>query len=58
MLTVSGKKPRDSRNPHRRPVRTPGMAVLTATKNQWRTKSESRFSSALDGARMPGDRKP
>jgi hypothetical protein len=29
------------------------MAVLTATKNQWRTKSESRFSSALDGARMP-----
>jgi hypothetical protein len=29
------------------------MAVLTATKNQRRTKSESRFSSALDGARMP-----
>jgi len=33
------------------------MAVLTATKNQWRTKSQSRFSSVLDGARMPGDRK-
>jgi hypothetical protein len=29
------------------------VAVLIATKNQWRTKSESRFSSALDGARMP-----
>jgi molybdopterin-binding protein len=29
------------------------MPVLTATKNQRRTKSESRFSSALDGARMP-----
>src|SRR6476660_2460934 len=25
----------------------------SATKNQWRTKSESRFSSALDSARMP-----
>jgi len=29
------------------------VAVLIPTKNQWRTKSESRFSSALDGAKMP-----
>jgi hypothetical protein len=30
-----------------------GMAVLIATKNQWRNKSESRFSSTPDSARMP-----
>jgi hypothetical protein len=29
------------------------MAVLIATKNQWRNKSESRFSSTPDSARMP-----